>query len=626
MGSRSSFVDMGYYFDSIAALLLRYDLRPSFATDSKLTLGKVISILALQLDQQVRSTSTYGPKIEEITRLSPTVYPILFAMIAARFYKNAARWNLERPGGIAVSSLEQIVGSSSFASALERLFIIRTQLLLGAFILLTWAMSPLGGQSSSRLLRVEGRRLQSDEWIYYDVRSVSRQRNPYYDMDFFYHGPVDIIKALYSGSLLSPRKQHLASMDLWGRPKIPQWYHDSVEDSGEGDWRVVDKDALETGGHYYTSLIGVNLQGLNVGGNSTTYEFVVGSDYIDVNCSLIRSRASSEDLRAISFARMGKNDSNLEEALDRDPDSSFVSVVGIGRVKSAELSPNPYILYASRGVPFGVANHSVFNCTTDTIKLQTNLVCTTQGCSPRRQRRSRRTLPMSRSQLINRLFSLSNAVNAWPHMTHVRRQIASATENYIANDENVFAEQEFQDWTDVDIKMFSRRLTIAFNTVWEAGKDSYNISKSSLALPEDPTELWTNRTQATVTKTEDAYYVNRTWVAVLMFTTAILQILAFGGLVLRHLIRGPDIIGYASSLTRDNQFASISGGSYLDGAERARSLRDVRVQLGDVRPEDSCGYIALSVVHFPAPTGGDSDRDKGDHVGLGELEKKRTYA
>ncbi|CAI0648888.1 unnamed protein product [Colletotrichum noveboracense] len=210
-------------------------------------------------------------------------------------------------------------------------------------------------------------------------------------------------------------------------------------------------------------------------------------------------------------------------------------------------------------------------------------------------------------------------------MTAVVTGSASATDNYIANDENAYGPQYAQNWTGIDNEIFSRRLTAAFNTVWEAGSDEYNLTKSSSALPENPADSWTNQTDATITTTEPAYYVNRLWAVILILTTTFLQVLAICGLILKCLIRGPDILGFANSLTRDNAFVPVSGGSFQDGAKRARSLRNMRVRLADVQPRESHGYVAFSAVPSAPSPGGDNDGDKEESQNLGQLRKTRMY-
>ncbi|KAF3804287.1 hypothetical protein GCG54_00000638 [Colletotrichum gloeosporioides] len=487
-------------------------------------------------------------------------------------------------------------------------------------------MSPLGGQSLLRLLYIDGKVSKANGTVYYDNRAY--QRPLYFDMDKWTYGPSDVIPALYSTSLLSPRKQQQAPMDTWGRPKIPQWPWNPAQDikKAEETSREVNGSALEAGRDYYTSLIGINMQGLSFSDNSTQYEFDFESGYIDFNCFMITNQASLDDLKKMTYpidgnwtgGNLWKDWSVYWETQKKEPSFNAVTV------SPASLFDNPYLLYATQQVSEERNKHAVFNCTTATINLRTSLICTPQGCRPQRQRRIR-ALQMSEGDLDRRLTAFQNAVREWPQMTAVVTGSASATDNYIANDENAYGPQYAQNWTGVDDEMFSRRLTAAFNTVWEAGSDEYNLTKSSSALPENPADFWTNQTEATITTTEPAYYVNKLWAVILILTTIFLQVLAICGLVLKCLIRGPDILGFASSLTRDNAFVPVSGGSFQGGADRARSLRNMRVQLVDVQPGESHGYIALSAVPLVASAGEGKDGDKEASSGLGQLEKQRMY-
>ncbi|KAL5610540.1 hypothetical protein FOBRF1_006657 [Fusarium oxysporum] len=75
--------------------------------------------------------SSYGEKVLNLTLLSPTIYPIIFAAVASRFFKNFARWRLEKRKGIELATLEQIFGSQNLAGAVERLVFVRTKVLIG---------------------------------------------------------------------------------------------------------------------------------------------------------------------------------------------------------------------------------------------------------------------------------------------------------------------------------------------------------------------------------------------------------------------------------------------------------------------------------------------------------------
>jgi hypothetical protein len=67
------------------------------------------------------------------------------------------------------------------------------------------------------------------------------------------------------------------------------------------------------------------------------------------------------------------------------------------------------------------------------------------------------------------------------------------------------------------------------------------------------------------------------------------------GVVARFFLVAPEVLGFVSSVTRDNPYVRVpGGGSTLDGLERARLLRDVRVRIGDVgEAGGEAGYIAV---------------------------------
>ncbi|TDZ15870.1 hypothetical protein Cob_v011248 [Colletotrichum orbiculare MAFF 240422] len=443
-----------------------------------------LAVAAVKLDQTPVADSQYGARVEELTRLGPTIFPILFAMVAARFFKNAARWRLEKAHGISVLSLEQLVGSQSFASALERLVTVRAWL-LGGLILSAWAMSPLGGQSSSRILPTGMLRSDFTRDLYYDIRTY--QASAYFDTDIYFFRSQGVITALFSGSLISPQKHQRASIDLWGRPKIAQWPHDWTEDIEEATWRDVNVTKLGTGVEHYTSLVGVNMGPLHLDNQATNnvsatkYNVNLESEYIGFNCSLVSDALSLEEYESITFWRHNnKTKSTLKEAVDAKvrPDSediSFAAMLAYSVRRGTRDFTQPHMIFFSRD------SRATFNCSVATIHLETNIICTPQECSPYRQRRLRRdNSALGYSYFQRRLDSIENALYEWPRMTPMVIAKASAIENYIANDDNAYSGQGQRSWTGVDTEMFSRRLTTAFNTAWDAGIDQHNITKSSL--------------------------------------------------------------------------------------------------------------------------------------------------
>ena len=110
------------------------------------------------------------------------------------------------------------------------------------------------------------------------------------------------------------------------------------------------------------------------------------------------------------------------------------------------------------------------------------------------------------------------------------------------------------------------------------------------------------------------YAANRSHAIILIVITVVLQICAIVGLVLKEMTSAPDILGYVSTMTRDNVHTAVpSGGNTLDGIERARYLSDMRVQLADARPADEIGHIVLRSVN------------NGNESRIGRLDKRRLY-
>jgi hypothetical protein len=67
--------------------------------------------------------------------------------------------------------------------------------------------------------------------------------------------------------------------------------------------------------------------------------------------------------------------------------------------------------------------------------------------------------------------------------------------------------------------------------------------------------------------------------------------------VILNLIRkGPEVLDSFTSSLRDNPFVQGDiGPSTEDGPDKARRLGNVELIVGDVRPEEESGYIAVAV-------------------------------
>jgi hypothetical protein len=104
------------------------------------------------------------------------------------------------------------------------------------------------------------------------------------------------------------------------------------------------------------------------------------------------------------------------------------------------------------------------------------------------------------------------------------------------------------------------------------------------------------------------------WLAALLVASAALLLTGVAALALQlRCTLAPDMLRYVASMTYANpHFRAPPGGTTLDGVERARLLRNVRVRVGDIRGDDS----EVGEVAFVA----------ADDIEVRDLERKRHYA
>ncbi|KAJ4174226.1 hypothetical protein NW754_004641 [Fusarium falciforme] len=592
----------------------------------------VLAIIAMSLDRQPQSA--FGQRAMEWTRLSPTVYPIIFAAVASRFYKNLARWCLERPNGIGLAVLEQIFGSQSFAAAFERLCFVRTKVLIGMAIILTWAMSPLGGQSASRLLSFGNSSVSADAVIYYADPAYQKSNFLLWDSAIT---SMSSVEALYSSSLMSSLEQKRSPRDLWGLPKIPQWPRGL-----DAQTHNVDSDALRTGGSYYASLLGIKMHGLDLPSGHAEYTFTVETSYLDFDCKHthsidLRLRPRDNETAVLNMWHADVNSTRYPLAVDDVP---FIVNVSLPAKwddwMSLEDPPPLSMRYMSRWadfMPWMTTQLIVVDCSMESVTLETDMQCSGTSCAAHRQRRLKnKQRPGNRfpDLMLQKAMKLSNAFSLWANSTgSLALGLASPIENYFIDETFPYSGQPARNWTKIDTSkfedVFSRRFTTAFNTYWDSTLNpnghtnvSFQTDPSINTVSVEHSNLspFMNSTTGTVKVTKDLYIANRLWIGLLLLTTMILMVLAICGLALQAFIRGPDVLGYASTLTRDNPNVPVPpGGSYLDGPDRARQLKHLRLQLADVRPQGATGYVAVRSI--PAM--------EDDEKFAAPLDRKRLY-
>ncbi|MCJ1475377.1 hypothetical protein MMC13_004039 [Lambiella insularis] len=127
--------------------------------------------------------------------------------------------------------------------------------------------------------------------------------------------------------------------------------------------------------------------------------------------------------------------------------------------------------------------------------------------------------------------------------------------------------------------VFRQRLALLVDTYWQSG---FNSSAQTNGLQYDPMASPGSLkfTQATYYETQYVYLTSRPWLAVIFASSAMLLAVGAASVVFDAQTIGPDVLGFASSMTRNNKYINIpEDNSTMSGAERARMLGDVKVMM-----------------------------------------------
>lgn len=516
----------------------------------------------------------------------------------------------------ALQLLEQLTGSQSLATAVERTVLLRRFDIIGTIVILLWLLSPLGGQSSLRILGVKNSSIASQGQIYYfnttpigyGTPSVFSTGDDYWSF---------LVTAVLEASLLESDSVLNSPVDQWNNVKIPRLDELSpFTDAAPGNPWIIVNQSHKT----WSSLTGLMIHQLPPDGFST---FTLESTYLDISCA---NRTHFE--LGVNFSR---KDSYLElyrqafgsELRFHNLSSPFYGPVrGISEdqlnsclldsssdVFSAESAPvleymnTPLnLIYAS--LLEDSTSIDLFNCSMGTARVESGISCHGSSCAVNRMRRSeiytqsRFSMPFNKVEFQNTITFLPFAMGV-PHPGTV-----SSLDLYLLGNNKPLSAGSTPiatDFSGVTAHVFSERLTTMFNTVWQASLAPGSIplgDKANFSAATSTEESFPEGSRTTsITREVSVYAANHLFIGILLATALILQLCAISGLILKYTATAPDVLGYISTMTMESPHINVPrGGNTLDGLERARYLKNVKVQLADVNWDQVEGHLAFRTV------------------------------
>ncbi|KAJ9615068.1 hypothetical protein H2200_001142 [Cladophialophora chaetospira] len=550
----------------------------------------------------------------DMAKYNPTIFPILFAGVIGKFLKAVAAIRLEN--GTSILSLEYLLQSRTVLSTVTAPFVLRTFNLLTPFLFVLWALSPLGGQAGLRAISTKDAFTNATHNFTY-LAYVS----PFTNEGIQSASAESLVptNAIFTSALIGSAKAKALPQDQNGNIKIPLYESLPPSSSGnESDWRSVP----DNGGFQWSSLTGLPLHNPPTVGTS---KFNIQTGYMVTTCKVSGHAWSDNYIQSLANQSLWSGASYAFTHPTGSPftayNFSFLSLDLYG--SDTTTKPDDKIL-------------TIANCSVTMQYVEVQIECDGPTCQSVAARPSNNianhtskyeitSLDPSLYTPVNGLGQPNNFYMAFlADLTNATNPSAgcdtsfcppSVLESYLADPENAVLQSTTTKLWKLGNDAISQRMTQIFNTYWldsvAPGPVSGDFNLTTVA---GTTQAYNKDSiLGTITTSQRVIECNYTWLAILLVCSFVLFGVGLATVALTALRRGPDILDRFSPLLRYSRFANIPEKSSMeDAVDQSRRLRNMTVRMGDIRPEDDVGYIAIGVVD-------------GSHP-IQKLSKRRTYA
>ena len=540
------------------------------------------------------------------------------------------------------------MGSQSLAGTLERFLLLRSFKYYSILIVVFWALSPLGSQMTLRLVSLSDARTTTAQTVpYFRTIPNDEDQNSLFEIDtadeYITYETLAAKTATMAislgASLLGSDENRISPMDQYGNVRIPQF----GTQTPAGGWSDPPNPGQPTSWASFNGLMVSNMA------FSDESNFIISTSYIGATCAdpikisyapdetqLYRNieNAGFHQHAGVSVSPSSRkyafegsdgehtntilfdsNSINPDQPVGTDDVTNETYTLDVLRYLPAPVN----LFYASK---IRALDDNTFidllNCTLETVYLDANITCRGPQCMVTQTRPTTAPQQDLTGKMAFSLSQFSNLLSFLPFSlgSDSDELGPNALDQYLLGSPTPLIPSDIpfvKNYENITGDVFASRLTPILNTVWQSSNAPGSFASGGSA---NFSSIPSQTTVATLTSIhlQAKYSVNRWHAALLITISFLLLICALASMVLARITRAPDVLGYVSTMTRDNEFAGVpEGGSALDGAQRTRLLGGLKVQLGDVRPEEEVGWIALREM------GGD-----GDGVGY-RLGKDRLY-
>ncbi|KAF2819257.1 hypothetical protein CC86DRAFT_388070 [Ophiobolus disseminans] len=631
-------------WNGLPLYILSWDLASVVLAICFLVLGACVASL------QGRPKDAWSEKVIQATRIAPSIWPIVFSGVLGSAVRALADWRVER--GLSLMALEQLLGSLTMAGTVITIFRWSIFRVSSAALILLWAFNPLGSQASFRgaFLRPEiGTTLGSITYNNADL--VTQVALSSYGGTWKDPRATPAIRALYSSALYDyvSTTQHVdptseatqsmytvlggegttavqAAMDIWSNVRIPNLeYHSNYSSVDPHRW-------LETPWNQrvmnYSSLVGDRMDGVSrsLTGNTT---FVSSSSYQSYKCApwftlntsnKTTTNQSDADAWLVKYTNLSYINHTQPQNTSR---SSIARTFFISRILSNMTSKRntSELIFASKSKKY--PQLYLTNCTARTTYVDVNVTCISRSSLSKLNCGvgAIREMPKPpRNPDISVLDQNRYITNSFEDFMDILDDVqasteSSVTEYYLANPLTAFTDPELRkgdiELGSLDIKLFERRFSLLWNTLWKIGWSKKNIRGGSFSGPfqfagaktgsfasvDGRVESTMRTTSKVVFPLPPVYAIDPVWMTVYFVATGVMLFAAVFALVVRSKCHAPIVLGYVSSLIRDSTYfqdRSVYYNSAEDGPSKTGRLRNLQVMVADVGSGKETGRIAFA--------------------------------
>lgn len=561
----------------------------------------------------------------------------MFAAIVGQLMTALASWRLEKD--VAIGVLEYLLASRSLASAFLAIPRLRMLCIWTPVILLTWCLSPLGGQAALRAVLPSGSHTLQPAWLFHLDFNGSQPVATYGNAES-HVGPI--IKSVFVAALAGSNSTKQGSQDAFGNLHVPMLEALSGQADRDG-WYDTPSAESKTN----VALIGIPFSGVGSHGKSV---FTMETSYFYTNCDVNISNYTLRNETTVYSALSLPNAVNqpameLYNHTGLTPESGTYGFSDTPLLRDItanhtwnDTSPRVIGFQSRTYGPSGggwdegsMTTEAWCNVTTTFVDVRVTCYDGPRNCTVVSMRKSLQqpfSSTATRLDGVNAMIAksffrqLMDAVlrNRAPYYVPIEQYfLTPATPFHLVEGSTAIG--------SIGPILFSQRFSQLLNTFWlisiapkavtgsfSAPSLTHMIDQASLQSEGDTIEPYGIRLREG--QNEFSFTVLRystIWLSTLIGISSLLVLAGLLTAAFDICRKSPMVLDDFVSSLRHNPYARLDvRSSTEDGVDILRRHRHVKVRLGDVRPEEDMGHLAVGTL--------------GTGQALEKIKEKRLYS